>query len=332
MLLVITGVGVIGYRWLNPSYECLTNEQAVGPVEDLAFFPSGHNVLGCVYEDHLGFWTLDSHSLCIMPMRDACRGSLTVLPGGKTFAVGSGEYTFVNGFRFADGSRGGKLRIYDWATKKQIIEISGLRDEPRAMTHSEYLPYLASSAGSEVIIWNTKNWRRIGSIDVSNFGGKVVQFINMGKQLIFGNSDGLVGVYDIGTREIRTVATIHESIIGVVAREEPDTDVVVLTRHKLLTVDLKREAAEVRVEGFDHGMGGCAICYSKAREAYAVGMSEHGEVTFRRARVVLFDERTMAIVERFTGIPGGIKSLCASRDGELIACAGLNGEIRILRP
>jgi WD40 repeat protein len=328
-LLAVLLAGGMFFLWMK-TYKRLDGH--LDQVSSLTFFPHSHNrLVSSSLDGRIGIWNIESQTVSFIPLAIGDPTCLSFSPNGKTLVVGIHEYAFVNGVR-VNKSEGFKLIALDWETKKTVREVKELDAAPTALIHSNLKPYLVSTSISEINIWNTDTWERIAKIDVRNLGGIIAGFVNNSDKLVFANSDGSIGIYDIIAQKTETFQPLNEGIIGLACREDETTNIVVLTKDNLYTVDLVAKKAKRVVTGFEDGMSAQVVCYSEKTNTYAVGVMELGEITFRRARVILFDGASFAVAAKFTGIPGGVKAICVSDDGTVFACAGFQATIRLLTP
>jgi WD domain, G-beta repeat len=318
------------YYWWMPAYESLDGHS--DQVRGVAFFPEGHNLLASSSLDgRIGIWSIKPRTSSFISLTKGDPACLCFSPDGKTLFVGVSENVFVKDTMVIESQKF-KLVVLDWATKKAVREIKELDAAPTALIHSTFKPYLANTSGLEINIWNTVELKRVAKIEARNLGGKIAGFVDKGKKLVFANSDGSMGVYDIDAKKTETFQAVNEAVVGLVCREDEPSSVVILTKDNLYTVNLAAKSVKQVVTGFEDGMKAQAICYSEKANLYAVGVMELGEITLRRARVILFDGNTFSITKKFTGIPGGVKTICVSNDGTVFGCAGFSPTIRLLTP
>jgi WD40 repeat protein len=319
------------YYWWMPTYTSLDGH--LDQVKSLAFFPEGHNLLvSSSLDGRIGLWELEPRTVSFVQLPEGIARCLSFSPDGKTLVMGIHEDILVKDTAVIESQKF-KLIVWDWKTKKAVREIKDLDSAPTALIHSQFKPYLVNTSGSEINVWNADNWERVAKIDTNNLGGKVAGFVEKGTKLVVATPEsGSIGVYDIGARKMETFQAVSERIVSLACREDEPNNVVVLTQDNLYRVDLAAKNAKRVVAGFEDGMKAQAICYSEKTNLYAVGVMELGEITFRRARVILFDGNTFAVTKRFTGIPSGVKTICVSSDGAVFACAGFSPTIRLLLP
>ena len=100
--------------------------------------------------------------------------TLAFSPDGKVLAVGSGDY---------------KVRIWD-AMRRKVIATLDEPFLPRSVAFSPDGRVLAAS-GSEVKLWETKNWKELATLSGHTKGVSSIAFSTDGKTLASGGPDGI---------------------------------------------------------------------------------------------------------------------------------------------
>jgi WD40 repeat protein len=318
--------------WLlwNPRYETLDGHS--DQVTSLAFSPEGHNVLvSSSLDGQIGVWTLAPQTVSFRSLPGVVPTCLSFSPDGRQLAVGTHEDVATKPSSHTDFVLPELFRIaiLDWKTAKVTKEVKASGGTPTALVYSKFRPLLVSISTLQLCLWNTDRWEVIERIDVTNRGGPVAGFAARGERLIFANSNGSIGVYDVDSRTTELFHGPSEATVALACREEMSNDVVVLTRKHLYKIDLLTHTP-ARVASFENAMSGSALCRLEKSNVYAVGLMELGEITFRRAKLVLIDGDTFAIESTFAGLPGGITTICVSDDEMALACSGFEPQIRVV--
>jgi WD40 repeat protein len=248
-----------------------------------------------------------------------------------------------------DANNGGEIKIWQlqgdlkqgWTAKDHLT----VKEQTKGVTCLAFHPsedkadvLISGSADKTVKVWDAKT----GKLQESHAGHKdevrCVAFSFDGTTFASGGKDSLVCMYELGNKDIRTLADMHLASIDsialfelVIKKEdvpEPYTGIVTGSADQTVRIwGYRRDAAGEKnpfpFETFRaHSHHVSAVAYNKSKKSMIFSGSWDGSV-----KVFDYDRERLTL----TGHQGAVRAIAVASDQSFLASAGNDGTIRIWR-
>ena len=254
----------------------------------------------------------------ISPHRIATLEHSPYSPAGAIPTIESVAYS-PDGTMLVSGAGDGTVKLWDVATKENIVTFEGHTDRVSSVAFSPGGTTLASGGGDGIKLWDVSTRRNIATLE----GQKVssVTFSPDGTMLASGSSSRIVKLWDISTR--RNIATFEGHTSTVHSVTFSSDGITLASGSSDGTVKLWDVATKENIATFEgHKSGVLSVAYSPNGTTLASGAGENKTVK-------LWDIATRQNIATFEGHTGTVHSVTFSSDGITLASGSGDGTVKL---
>ncbi|TAH50753.1 MAG: hypothetical protein EYC68_13030 [Chloroflexota bacterium] len=216
-----------------------------------------------------------------------------------------------DGKNLATGGDNGQVKVWDIATGKELLTVSGREKDWNSVAYSPNGRLAVGDNTGKVTVWDVNTQRPLLELQGNPSPVAAVAFDQVGKRLAAGSDDAVVKIWDAATgTELLTLPTLHEAPVSWV-EFSPDG--------KHLATAAQDETAKV----WDLATGKELFKVVTTFTSYAVSFSPDGKyiVTSTFGAPQLWDANTGAEVGAFSGPSGDTSPARFTADGKYLVAS-----------